>query len=133
MHVWKVKTQIIPDKTYKTINKIARSIFHEIERKTKRKPYIRSRYFQKQKIFLSFFWEHLSTKKIQDKVRRLKYFECALEVIQNSYFEPETVKNPNNQRETLYRFYGQTAQSIFIVQIKKDKKNQLEFMSVFPK
>ena|SRR5258708_6754243 len=133
MQVWKVKAQIIPDKTYKAVNKVARSIFHTIERKTKRKAYIRSRYFQKKKVFLSFFWDHLSTKKIQDRVRRLKYFECALEVIQNSYFQPETVTNPNNKRETFYRFYGDTQQKIFIVQVKKDKKDQLEFMSVFPK
>lgn len=133
MQTWKVKAAIIPGKSYKSVNKIARSLFHEIERKTKRKPYVRSKYFQKQKVFLSFFWDHLATKRPKDKVRRLKYFDCALEVIRDSSFNPEVTTNPNNKQELLYRFYGQKEQSVFLVQIKKDKKNRLEFMSVFPK
>jgi len=130
---WKVKSKLIPDKTYKAVNKIARSIFHQIERKSKRTVYVRSRYFQKQKVFLTFFWDHMSSKNIHDKTRRLKYFECALEVIKDSYYEPEIKSNPNNKQETFYRFYGETLQGVFAVQIKKDKHNRLEFISVFPK
>ncbi|SRR5258708_38357257 len=133
MKTWKVKSKIIPGKIYKSVNKIARSIFHDMERKTKRKAYLRSKYFQKQKVFLSFFWDHLSTKKTQDRVRRLKYFECALEVIRDSQIAPEVVTNPNNKREFFYRFYGQTEKNVFVVQIKKDKNNTLELMSIFPK
>lgn len=131
--VWKVTSKIIPGQIYQNVNKIARALFHQIERKSKRSAYIRSRYFKKQKVFLSFFWDHLSSKKTQDKVRRLKYFECALEVIQNSCFNPQIRTNPNNKQEIFYRFYGQVSQNIFVVQIKKDKHNRLEFMSVFPK
>jgi len=41
--------------------------------------------------------------------------------------------HPNNKQEIFYRFYGQATQNTFVVQIKKDKRNRLEFMSVFPK
>ena len=121
MQAWKVKSSIIPGKVYGSVNKIARSIFHVIERRSKRKPYIRSKYFHKQKVFLSFFWDHLATKWPRDRVRRLKYFVCALEVIRHSPFDPEVVANPNNKQELFYRFYGQVKNSgTFVVQIKKD-------------
>jgi|SRR5579859_3608263 len=133
MQAWKVKAPIIPGKSYKSVNKIARALFHEVERKTKRKAYIRSKYFDKQKVFLSFFWDHLAGKRPRDRTRRLKYFGCALEVIRDSQFDPDVATNPNNKLETFYRFHGQAAENMFVVQIKKDKSEALEFMSVFPK
>src|SRR5260221_4150022 len=133
MQYWKVKAYIIPGKSYTTVNKIARSIFHELERKTKRQVHIRSKYFRKQKIFLHFFWDHLSNKTLNDKTRRLKLFECGLELIKNSTFEPTVKVNVQNSRETFYRFYGSTAGNIlFAVQIKKDKRGRLELLSIFP-
>jgi hypothetical protein len=130
---WKVKARIIPGKSYAQVNKIARSLFHDLERRTKRKPYIRSKYFKKQKVFLSFFWEHLGDKTLNDKTRRLKLFECCLDLIKNSPFEPTTKVKDSHSTEILYRFYGSTkGGELFAVQIKKNKKGRLELMSVFP-
>ena len=131
--VWKVKTSAIPGKSYASVNKVARSIFHIIEKRSKRKAYIKSKYFKKQKIFLSFFWDDLKSKKVQDRVRRLKLFDCAIELIQNSTLKPEIKTNPNNKQEIFFRFFGLVNDQRFVTQIKKDKKGRLELMSVYPK
>lgn len=133
MQYWKVKAKVIPGKTFSDVNKIARKIYHALEKKSKRKAYIRSKYFKKQKVFLSFFWDHLSAKRPKDRLRRLKYFECALEVIRDSTLSPTGRTNPNNRYETFFRFLGQTrGGKFFAVQIKQDKKGTFELMSVFP-
>jgi|SRR5579859_447695 len=133
VEAWKVKTPIIKGKSYKVVNKVARRIFHEIERRTKRKPYIRSEYFEKQKIFLTFFWDHLSSKTNQDRLRRLKFFECGLELIQKTQYKPTVKLNPNNPKETFYRFLGVTNGNLFFdVQLKRDKDGNLELISIFP-
>ena len=67
-------------------------------------------------------------------MRRMKYFGCAIELIQKSRFKPISKKNPNKPSETLYRFYGVTADDeLFCVQIKEDgKRNQKFLISIFP-
>lgn len=73
------------------VNKKARAIYSVVKRKTKRRPYIRSAYFKKDKIFLELFWNHLQEKlNHRDKLRRVRFFPCALELIQNSKFDPES-------------------------------------------
>ncbi len=64
----------------------------------------------------------------------MKYFACAVELIQKSRFEPKTKENPNKQNELLHRFFGITADNeLFCVQIKEDKKKDQKFLiSVFP-
>jgi hypothetical protein len=66
---------------YKEVSHKARAIYKEICSRTKRKPYVRSVYFKKEKIFLDYFWQHLQEKKWQDRFRRLKYYACALDLI----------------------------------------------------
>lgn len=67
-------------------------------------------------------------------MRRLKYFPCAIELIQKSRFEPESKENPNKRTEILHRFTGVTKENdIFFVQIKEDKRTgQKWLISVFP-
>lgn len=106
-----------------------------IKRKSKRRTYVRSAYFNKNKIFLDLFWQHLFDKeKWQDRFRRLKYFGCAIELIQESRFAPKSKENPNNPSEILHRFYGSTAEKdAFYVQIKEDKRTGQKFLiSTFP-
>ena len=64
----------------------------------------------------------------------MKYFGCAIELIQKSKFEPKSKENPNKQSEILHRFYGFTADNeIFCIQIKEDKRKDQKFLiSVFP-
>lgn len=107
----------------------------DLKRKTKRRPYIRSCFFDKQKVFIELFWQHLYEKEnISDKTRRLKYLPCAIELIRHSYIQPETKENPNRKSELLHRFYGKTPKGdVFCVQIKEERRTGKKWLlSVFP-
>ena len=85
-------------------------------------------------MFLELFWRHLHEKENKrDRNRRLKIFNCAIDLIQNSNFKPEITNSNKNRQEHFYRFSGITSTNIqFKVQIKKDKNGALWLMSVFP-
>ena len=120
---------------FKEVHKKAFGLYQQIARRTKRRAYVRSVYFKKDKIFLTLFWQHLWDKyKWQDRMRRLKYFAAALELIQNTPYEPKSKENPNKKGEILHRFAGITKEKdLFFVQIKEDKQTgQKYFISVFP-
>ncbi len=124
---------------YGDISPAAFRLYNQIKKRSKRRPYVRSWYFKKEKVFLELFWKHLTDKKnFKDKTRRVKYFACAIELIEKSHFAPISKKNPNNFSETLHRFYGVTADNeLFCVQIKEDIKggkikSQKFLMSTFP-
>ena len=96
---------------------------------------MRSVYFKKSKIFLGLFWTHLYEKKTWvDRKRRVMFFPCAIEVIQNSKIHPESTEDPNNKSFMLHRFFGITPeQEMFCVQIKEDKRTNEKFLiSIFP-
>ncbi len=135
MKVYKTKTKKLNGTNFHEVNQKAFGLYQQIKRKTKRRPYIRSAYFKKDKIFLELFWRHLFDKpNWRDRVRRLKYFPCAIELIQNNSFDPISKKNPNKPSEILHRFADVTKDNdLFFVHIKEDKKTgQKYFMSVFP-
>jgi hypothetical protein len=70
----------------------------------------------------------------RDKIRRIKYFPCAIELIENSRFEPISKKNPNRSSEILHRFVGSTpGGDQFVVQIKEENSSQKWLVSIFPK
>jgi len=119
---------------YKEVSRKARAIYKTICSKTKRKPYVRSAYFKKEKIFLDYFWQHLQEKKWQDRFRRLQYYNCALDLIQHTRITPTTKDNPNKSSENVYRFKGITKnKEVFFVQIMEKKKNgNKHFISTFP-
>ena len=123
-----------PGSDYREINHWARAIYKQIVSKSKRKPYVRSAYFDGEKVFLDYFWQHLQAKNWRDRTRRLKYYLCAIDLIKNNRFDPIERKNPNDQKEILYRFSGVTKSgSEFFVQLKVDlKTGNRHFMSVFP-
>ena len=92
-------------------------------------------YFKKDKIFLSIFLQHLYEKeKWQERIRRLRFFKVAIELIENSRFEPNSKENPNKRSEILHRFTGITKDDeIFYVQIKEDKSSGNKYLiSFFP-
>lgn len=101
---------------------------------TKRNPYVRSTYFKKDKVFINLFWQHLNQKPRRDRKRRLKYYECAIDLLRNTPHEPETKPNPNGKNEIVHRFAGLTKDGdLFYVQVKEDKRSDNKyFMSVFP-
>ena len=116
---------------FKEIEKKAKDVFKNIKSKTKRKPYIRSAYFGKQKIFFDYFWQHLKQKRKRERRVRLQLFNLAVEVIENSKNSPTSNDNPANKNEILHRFAGLTRdKKLFYVQIKEDKRrNHKYFMS----
>lgn len=135
MQYYKTKARKLPGTHWWQVSKKASGLYKEITSKTKRRPYVRSAYFDKQKVFLGLFWQHLHEKEnIRDKVRRLKYFPCAIELIQKTRVEPISKENPNRPGEIVHRFAGSTPDNeLFFVQIKEDRRtNQKWFMSVFP-
>lgn len=134
MKFYLCKTKKIGATRYADIIKRARKVFHEIEKKTKRRPYIRSAYFGKEKIFFDNFWAHLSQASFIDRRRRLPFFPCAIELIEKSRSAPVSGPNPRKKNEVLHRFAGSTPDNeLFYVQIKEDLKTKQKFlMSVFP-
>lgn len=135
MKVYHAKTKKLSGTSYAEVYKKAFSIYLKIKKQSKRRTYIRSTYFRKEKIFLSIFWQHLHDKlNIRDKVRRVKYFPCAIELIKNTHFNPIVKDNPNKKSEILHRFIGITSdKEVFLVQIKENKNNNEKYLiSVFP-
>jgi hypothetical protein len=66
-------------------------------------------------------------------MRRLKLFDCALDLLRNTNIPPTKKKNPNGKNELVYRFRGETPSGkIFYVQAKENKKRNKYLMSVFP-
>jgi len=131
---YKTKASTLPGTSYKNVRRKALAVFAIVKRRTKRKPYLRSPYFNKQKIFFDHFWVHLSQKQIPERIRRLKYFEAAIELIQKSRNHPQSSENPAKQSEMLHRFTGVTQdKKLFYVQIKEHKRTgRKQLMSVFP-
>lgn len=128
------KMRKLPGSNYSEVRKRALILFNQIEKRTKRRPYIRSAYFNKQKVFFDYFWQHLFQKNFKERTKRLKYFEAALEVIRKSRNHPTSFENPHKKGEILHRFAGLTKEKeLFYVQIKEDKRSGKKyFMSCFP-
>ncbi len=134
MKVYETKVKKLAGTDYHEVHSRALTLYKDIKRKTKRRPYVRSAYFKKDKIFLDYFWQHLWGKNWRDRVRRLKYYPCALDLIKNSRGDPTSKQNPNNSAEILHRFAGITrTKELFFIQIKEDKKtDQKSLISIFP-
>lgn len=136
MHIYRAKNSEQPGTSYDELIKKARAEYHKIQKRTpRRRPYVRSKYFTKDKIFVSNFWDHLNQKSYKDRARRLKLYQPAIELIRNSPFTPTTMQNPNNTDELLHRFEGIAESGTkFSVQIKENKKTgRKDFMSCFPR
>jgi len=130
---FQTKQTKLPGTNLAEVTKHARAIFHDLERRTRRKTYIRSAYFKKDKIFFDFFWTHLKQKRPRERFHRLKYFAAAIEVIQHSRNKPVSKPNPNKHTEILHRFAGLTKnRELLYVQIKENKRSKKKyFMSCF--
>ena len=135
MKTYQTKANKLSGSDFKEIHEKALDIYKIIKRETKRRPYVRSAYFKKDKVFLQLFWNHLFEKQNwRDRVRRLKYFPCAIELIRKSKFEPTSKENPNKKSEILHRFAGITKdRDLFFVQIKEYKQSGEKWLiSIFP-
>lgn len=119
--------------SYVDVVKWARTIYKPLADQTKRQLYVRSAYFDNQKILLATFWIHLKQKNIRDRTRRLRFFEAAIDSIKNNKTEPE-LKVTKNGQYRYYRFFGITKDDkLFFVQIKENIKNKRkDLISIFP-
>jgi hypothetical protein len=130
---YQTKSRKVSGTSYGEVRHNAFIIYDKIKKKTKRRPYIRSAYFKKEKIFFDYFREHLFQKLPKERMKRLKYFGATCELIKNSKVGPVEKTESFEKREILYRFSGLTAEKeLFYVQIKEDKRKRKYFMSCFP-
>lgn len=135
IQAYSTKTKKLAGTDFREVHKGAFAIYQAIKRKSKRTPYVRSAYFNKDKIFLTLFWQHLWEKdKWQGRTRRLRYFSAAIELIQNCRLAPKSMQNPNRQAEVFHRFTGiDMGGNIFYVQIKENKRSgRKDLISIFP-
>jgi len=133
MTPYQTKSKKVSGTSYGEVMRNAFLIYDEIKRKTKRHPYIRSAYFKKEKVFLDYFREHLFQKLPKERMRRLKYFKAACELIRDSKLGPVEKTELFEKKEILYRFAGRTVEKdVFYVQIKEDKRKRKYLMSCFP-
>ena len=130
---YQVKTKKLEGTHYDRVYRKAFEIYFNIRKRSKRRVYIRSAYFNKNKVSLSLFWQHLADKYHRERVIRLRYFPCALDLILHSKFDPISAENFGKKSEILHRFSGATLDGdIFYVQIKENIKNGQKFLiSIF--
>jgi len=134
MKPYQAKTSKLAGTSYIEIERKARYLHNKAAARTKRSPYVRSTYFNKDKIFITIFWEHLNQHPRRDRKRRLRYYACALELLRNAKVEPVTKENPNKYGELFHRFAGLSSEGeLFYVQVKEVRRTDRKyFMSVFP-
>ncbi len=132
--IYKTKVKRLAGTDYYEVYSKAKFLYKTISSRTKRRPYVRSAYFNKEKVFLDYFWHHIGTKSQRDRLRRLKQYACAIDLIKNSKMEPNSKLNSDKPSEILHRFSGMNGSGDnFLVQITEDIKNEEKsFMSVFP-
>lgn len=135
MKQYKSRAVLIPGTSYDEVAIIARKQYKKIVSLTKRQPYIRSTYFNKDKIFIALFWEHLAQKHRKERYNRLKLYDAAIDLLRNSHCEPDTIFKNEDLSTLLHRFYGITKDGVeFCVQVKQNKRSgRKDFMSVFDK
>jgi hypothetical protein len=134
MKVYHTNTAKLAGSNVHEVGQKALAVYKQIKNRTKRRPYVRSAYFKKEKVFLDLFWSHLYEKNWRDRVRRLRLFAAAIELIMHSRYEPVSKDNPNKASEILHRFAGMTKENdLFYVQIKENKKTGTKrLISAYP-
>ena len=68
-----------------------RKEFNTIRCLTKRQPYVRSKYFRGDKIFMTVFWDHVMQKHRGDRMCRLKLYKAVVDLLRNWLFVFEGV------------------------------------------
>jgi len=123
MKIYQTKHQPYTGTSYSEIERKARADYQAISKLSKRNTYLRSKYFNGEKVFLALFWEHLNQKPRRERKRRLRYYRCALDLLRNSQQEPVSKTNPNRHEEILHRFAGVAKSGdLFYVQIKENTR-----------
>ena len=132
MKIYQSKYSQIAGTDYSEVTKNARKEYIKVQKLTKRQPYVRSKYFSKDKVFINIFWNYLAQKRKGEQIVRAKLLSAAFDLMRNNTIEPESLFDSGR---ALHRFYGKTADGgEFVVQVKHDlKTSRKDFMSVFPR
>ena len=132
--IYKSKYGKLPGTSYDEVIRNAHKEHNVIRRRTKRQPYIRSRYFNKDKVFLNIFWSHLVQKRRGEQTARARFYLCAIDLLRNTPHAPDSIFSSGKPNEALHRFFGVSkAGELFYVQVRQNKKTgRKDFMSVFP-
>ncbi len=131
MNVYKSKYRQLSGTDYSEVTKSARNEYARVQKLTKRQPYVRSKYFARDKVFINIFWNHLAQKRKGEQIVRAKLLLAAFDLLRNTMHQPDSIFDSGR---ALHRFYGETEDGIkFAVQVKHDlKTGRKDFMSVFP-
>lgn len=135
MNMFKSKHSSLAGTDYQEVMHTARREYQTIQRRNpRRQPYICSKYFSNDKVFINIFWHHLAQKRKGEQIQRAKLLACAVDLLRNTTITPDTIFSRVNSNEMLHRFTGQTKDGqLFYVQVKQSKRsNRKDFMSVFP-
>lgn len=93
---------------YKEVTKNARKEYLRVQRLTKRQPYVRSKYFANDKVFINIFWNHLAQKRKGEQIARARLLLVAFDLLRNSLSEPDTIFSTKDKGNILHRFLGET-------------------------
>jgi hypothetical protein len=123
MKIHRVSALPNPGTSHAEVYPPAHKLYNQIKAQTKRQPYVRSAYFDKNKVFIELFWIHLNQKNNKERVRRLKYFPAGIQLLRATRQTPISKQNPNKSNEALHRFAGTTANGdLFYIQVKENLK-----------
>ena len=131
MNFYQSKFRQLPGTDYAEATKNARKEYVKVQKLTKRQPYVRSKYFSKDKVFITIFWNHLVQKRKGEQIVRAKLLLAAFDLLRHTSSEPDSLFE---RGDALHRFYGKTADGVeYAVQVKHSlKTGRKDFMSVFP-
>jgi len=79
MNVYTSKYSRLPGSSYAEALSHARQEYNVIAHSTKRQPYVKSKYFNGNKVFLNVFWDHVMQKRLKERTRRLRFYRAALD------------------------------------------------------
>ncbi|MDR2523981.1 MAG: hypothetical protein LBC95_00355 [Candidatus Nomurabacteria bacterium] len=108
----------------------ARLVYGATVKSKRRLPYVRSKYFKNEKVFLDLFWSHTNSKKPRVRRERLAFYQCGLDLIHNTTHKPKEIYVKGN---LCYKFLGLSRDNEeFCVQIKREKNGGKWLLSIFP-
>ena len=107
MNVYTSKYSRLPGSSYNESLNHARREYNVIAHSTKRQPYVKSKYFNGNKVFLKVFWNHVMQKRLKERTRRLRFYRAALDVLRHSKITPEHLTCFVILRSHQILFFGQ--------------------------
>jgi len=84
MKIYKSKYSLLPGTDYREVTRTARKEYQKVQHLTKRQPYVRSKYFVNDKIFINIFWNHLAQKRKGEQIVRAKLLLAAFDLLRNN-------------------------------------------------